>query len=233
MTRNKPCGGAVGPASTRSSAARTSPTQRLGRLPGPDQHQRPGDRADHIVQEAVGLDVDPDEVVHPAHGEVRDRPDAARAVGPVGLEAVEVVPAQERPGRRGSSPRRRAAGRRASCSGAGTGRRRAVVDHVAVELRPWRRASRGTTGASPARSRTRTSCGRVAFSALTKTSRRVPRRRVEVDDLPQRMDPGVGPAAGVGRSAAPASAARSPPRAPAAPSAVRAGAASREKSVPS
>ena len=74
---------AVGPASRRSSAARISATCRLGPLPLADLDERAGDRADHVVQEAVGLDVDPDEVVHPVHGDVRDRPDAAGAVGPV------------------------------------------------------------------------------------------------------------------------------------------------------
>ena len=68
---------------------------RGGPAAGADQDEGAGDRADHVVQESVGLDVDPDEVVHPVHGDMRDRPDAAGAVGPVGLEAVEVVAALE------------------------------------------------------------------------------------------------------------------------------------------
>ena len=34
----------------------------IGPAAGPDEHERPRDRADHIVQESVGLDLDPDEV---------------------------------------------------------------------------------------------------------------------------------------------------------------------------
>ena len=48
-------------------------------------------------------------------------------------------------------------------------------------------------------SRTRTSAGRVAFSALTNISAECARCGVEVDDLAERVHAGVGSAAGVGR----------------------------------
>ena len=103
---------------------------------------------------------------------------------------------------------------------------RAVVDHVPVPLRPGveRRVER--LGHLPA-SRTRRSRGRSRVQGLDEDLRRVARRREEMDDLAQGVDPGVGPAAGGGRSAGPRSAARWPPRASPGRSAAPAGAASR------
>ena len=67
----------------------------LGPLPLADEGERAGDRPDHIVQEAVGLDLDRHRLAFATGRDVEDRPDAAGPVGPVRLEAAEVVTAAE------------------------------------------------------------------------------------------------------------------------------------------
>src|SRR5262249_27464257 len=52
--------------------------------------QRPRDRPHHVVQEAVRLHVQPEPVAEAAHGQVRHRPHARLAVGPLCLKAAEV-----------------------------------------------------------------------------------------------------------------------------------------------
>ncbi len=85
------------------------------RPPADVDPERPDDRTDHVVEEAVGLDLQADErfvrrlppfpppgrqqslwkeqvvLPDPADGDVVDRPDAGGLVGPVRFEAAEVV----------------------------------------------------------------------------------------------------------------------------------------------
>jgi hypothetical protein len=71
----------------------------LGPRAAADLHQAAGDRPHHVIEEAVGFHVDPDELTEAADAQVGDGADAGEAVGPLGLEAAEVVPAdQARPG---------------------------------------------------------------------------------------------------------------------------------------
>ncbi len=63
-----------------------------------DQHERPGDGPDHVVQEPIGLNIDPEKPTDPVHSNSDDRPDATGPVGPMGLEAPEVVAALKRLG---------------------------------------------------------------------------------------------------------------------------------------
>src|SRR5262249_19582036 len=63
-----------------------------------DIHERAGNRSHHIVQETVGLHVEPNPVSQAIHRQVGDGPDAGQAVGPNRFENPEIMSAAQTPG---------------------------------------------------------------------------------------------------------------------------------------
>src|SRR6266852_8506347 len=64
-----------------------------------DIHERAGDGSHHIVQETIGLHVQPNPLPEAIHGHMRDGSDAGHAIGPIGFEAAEIMPSVQTFGR--------------------------------------------------------------------------------------------------------------------------------------
>ena len=119
------------------------------------------------------------------------------AVGPLGLEAAEVVPADERLGRPRHRRRVERLPARGSSSAAGTGRHRAVVDHVAVQLAHGVAVGVERLRHVLGRRATTTSSRQMGVDRPQQTFGGELRVGVEVDDLADGVDAGIGSAAGV------------------------------------
>ena len=131
----------------------------------------------------------------PLHGQVEDGPNAARPIGPVGLEAVEVVPSDEKPPRlaHGSLVERRM--NVPAISKLKRAGDRPVVDHVAVPLRF--RVERGVKSLGLFLGIEDTNVARHERVERPHECRRsMARDGEEVDDLAERMNPRIRTTAG-------------------------------------
>ena len=80
-----------------SALARLENSRNLGDRPiaATDVDECARDGSDHIVQEAISLNINPDPVGEAIDGEMGNGADAAGAVGPVGLETAKIMGADE------------------------------------------------------------------------------------------------------------------------------------------
>ncbi len=195
----------------RRGPARPAAIHRLQHLarprfrPGAAAHvdQRADDRADHIIEEPVGLDFQGDEVLAlppaPLDAQVIDRADARFSRRSGGLETAEIVRADQR---RGGplhgvgiqSP----VGEMPGVAAGENVADRPVVDHVAVSL-PHGIVRGVETVVYVGRLEHGHAVGQHRIEGPLKHFGRQPRLGAETDDLAQGMHAGVGPSAGQGR----------------------------------
>lgn len=191
----EPAGGGVGAGGASVAGAEGVSREGDGPRAGADEHEGAGDGADHVVKEAVGLDLDGDAVAVAidVHGE--DGSDAAETVGPVGFEGSEIVPAEQ--GARGFAHGADVEVRGdvpgdAAKEGVGEG---AVVDEVSVALGFG--VERGVEGLGDFLGAGDADVGgEGGVEGAEEDLGRVSGGGVEMDDLGEGVDAGVGASAG-------------------------------------
>src|SRR5262249_51998067 len=149
----------------------------------------------HIVQETIRFYVDPNPVAHAIDCQMRDGADARHTVGPIGLEAMEVMPAFKRES--GLAHGRSIQTILAVMAEAAQEeiRHGAVVNHITIQL-PFGVVV-GIESLRHVLGCTDNDIGRqMSVDSLDQSLGGMPRRAVKVDYLTDRMDSGVRPATG-------------------------------------
>ena len=172
-------------------------------LAAADFDERADDRSHHVVEEAVAGDFDRDAVgsscIRVSATSTRQLVNRADRIGPLGagrFEAGEIVAADERPALPRASPPHRAAADSARRSGDRTptasGRCEFGSDSACRRHRTWRESLRGPLRSRPRRCRS----GSSGIEAAVQVVVREARLGRKADDLPERVDAGVGAAGG-------------------------------------
>ena len=178
------------PAAERSPEASTAAGCAGSRAPLAALHQRAHDDPDHMVQEAVGGNLDPDQ---PCRRSISKRGERSRTAGSAAgteKERKSCSPSRQAPAARASPP---TSSGRATCQAKRASRalaRRAVENRIDVDSLAGRKARRETRRPR-LRSRTLQSRGSSALSASRSRSTGKMRRRRKRHDLAGRMDAAV------------------------------------------